>query len=85
MNEIIIFLIAFVLSIIAGFIISYMTRDELVDGRKWFSWITIICLLTSIWSYLTKDFVVLYSMMFLTIVSLISYIKSFNDRFVKKK
>ncbi|MBM3232737.1 hypothetical protein FJZ18_01055 [Candidatus Pacearchaeota archaeon] len=66
-----------------GFIIAWLARDELIIGRKWFIAIILTSILSTI-IFLFFDMVASLSSFFIFIVSLISWIKSFDKRWTKK-
>lgn len=77
-------LIVVLLAVSTGFLIAYLAKDELVAGRKWFSWIFIIGLLAGICFFITNKISESYSFIFLAIICLISYLKSFDKKKVRK-
>ena len=73
------------LSIPLGFLVSYMARDELISGRKWFRLIFIISILLGYWFYLIgKNYISLTSF-FMSFFTLVSYIKSFDAKLTKSE
>ena len=78
-------IILLVLAIPAGYLIAWMARDELADGRKWFGALVIICVvLAAIFTYFGFVYIAL-SLEFIGIVSLISVIKSRDKKWTKKR
>jgi len=75
-------LIILLMAVPTGFLISWLARDELVVGRKWFRVLIIVSFLGTIWFYLTGFDYISLSFMFILIVSAISYTKSFDKRWV---
>ncbi len=65
-------------SIPVGFLIAWMSRDELKAGRKWFFALTTISFLLAIIFYFFKNITLALTMIYIFVVSLISYIKSFS-------
>lgn len=77
--EIIILALAFPV----GFLLAYMTKEELVQGRKWFRVIIIVSILGSIWFFLTKQAYISLTLLFILIATFVSYIKSFDKKWTK--
>ena len=77
-------LILLVLSIPIGFLIAYMARDELVEGKKWFITLTLLSLIIGIFFLILQSYAGALACFFIFIVSLISYRKSFDKKWVKK-
>jgi hypothetical protein len=66
------------LAIPAGFLLAWMSRDELVLGRVWFRALIIFSLLAGIWFFLIENKTIALTLAFIFIVTLISYVKSFE-------
>jgi hypothetical protein len=77
-------IIVLLLAIPVGLLVAYNSRDELIDGRKWFTYIFILSLLAGIWFYLIRQDFIMYSSFFISIMTLVSYIKSFDKKWTKK-
>ena len=80
MIEILILLLAFPV----GLLVAYMSRDELVIGRRWFTLLFIVSFLAGFWLFLIDKNAEMYSSFFISIVALTSYIKSFDKKWSKK-
>jgi len=66
-----------------GYLLAYLTKDELIDGRKYFIVVAIIGLILSlIFGFLGKLVIVL-TLFYMVIVSLICIWKSYDAKFVK--
>lgn len=76
-------IILLLLAIPVGFLIAYMARDELIDGRKWFEILFILGVIFGIGLYLYGLKAGSYTSIFIAVVSLISYIISFNKKWTK--
>jgi len=76
-------IILLILAVPVGFLLAWMARDELVQGRKWFKILIIVGVVLGIWFYLTGLDVESFSSFFVAIVSLVSYVKSFDKKWVK--
>ena len=79
--EIIILLFA----IPTGFLIAWLTRDELISGKKWFRVLIITSILVGIWFWLIGKTYVSWTAGFILIVSLIALIKAEDKKWVKKR
>lgn len=77
-------LILLILAIPVGLLIACMCKDELVDGRKWFVVLFIVGVIFGLWFFLIDNNVVGYTLIFISIISLVSYIKSFNKKWTRK-
>ncbi len=71
------------LAVPAGFILAWMTRDELIEGRKWFRRLAIVFLLIGITFAFIGQYVIGATSIFMSIVSSISYFKSFDRKWTK--
>ncbi|MBI5804020.1 hypothetical protein HY450_02140 [Candidatus Pacearchaeota archaeon] len=71
--ELIVLLLAFPL----GYLISWMTKEELVSGRKWFKVLIILSVAVGGWFALLGNFVVTLTSGFVLIVSLVSLMESY--------
>jgi len=72
------------LAIPSGYLLAWMTKEELVVGRKWFVRIIILGVIVGGWAALTGNYSIFWTCLFIVIVSFISYFKSFDKKFVKK-
>ncbi|MEK6889872.1 MAG: hypothetical protein AABW82_00345 [Nanoarchaeota archaeon] len=77
-------LIVLLLAIPVGLLVAYMARDELIDGRIWFNVLFIVGVLAGVWFFLTGKNVEGYSSLFIAIISIVSYIKSFDKKWTRK-
>jgi len=78
-------IVLLVLAIPVGLLIAAMTRDELVEGRKWFKVIIIVGVAVGGWFYLTGDKAIAYTCLFGVIVAFVSLIKSKDKKWVKRR
>ena len=76
-------IIVLLLAIPIGLLIAHMARDELVDGRKWFNALFIIGFLAGVWFFLIDNVAVGYTSLFIALIAIISYIKSFDKKWIK--
>ena len=78
------YLLFLVVSVFAGYIITWLSRDELIVGRKWFQGLVIasfvLGLLFLLFAYYAESWVCL----FILIISWISYLKSKDKNWTKK-
>ncbi len=76
--------IILVLAVPVGFLIAWLARDELIDGRKWFYSIVIAsAFLSIVFAKLGYGYITI-SLTFITIVSFISLLKSRDKKWTKK-
>jgi uncharacterized membrane protein HdeD (DUF308 family) len=78
-------IVALILAVPAGFLIAYLANDELVQGRAWFKLIAILSLIAGIWMFFTGERVITWTCGFIVIVSGVSYLKSFDKNWVKRR
>ena len=64
------------LAIPTGYLIAWMAKDELKQGRKWFRILVIGSILGVVWFWLTGKYVISWTLSFIGIVALVSLIKS---------
>lgn len=74
-----------ILAIPTGFLIAWLARDELIQGRKWFKAIIILAVITGAWFFLTDQLVVSWTSAFVILVSYIALHKSHDKKWTKKK
>ncbi len=69
-----------------GYLLSYLTKDELVKGRKWFFILAAVCLISTVIISFTKflfKFQIILTLFFIIIISLVAIWKSYDKKFVK--
>jgi len=69
-----------------GYLLAYLCRDELVQGRKWFLSLAVLSLISSFFVVFLNfkgKFAVILSLFYIAIVSLISLYLSYNKKFIK--
>lgn len=71
-------IVLLLLGIPAGMLIARLTEDELKEGRKWFYWTAIMGVLAGIWFYLVGKYDLMWTFFFLSIISFVSYTRSFR-------
>jgi len=74
-----------ILAIPTGFLIAWLAKDELIQGRKWFKAIIILAIITGAWFFLTDQLIVTWTSAFVIIVSYISLHKSHDKKWTKRK
>ena len=77
--------ILLVLAIPAGFLIAWLARDELVDGKKWFRTLVIASLALGGMFWLAGFVYISLSLIFIAIASLVSLVKSNDKNWTKKR
>jgi len=77
-------IIILILAIGSGFLISWLCREELIAGRKWFKLLVILSVVIGIGLELFGYGAAAWTMGFIAIVSMISYWKSFDGKWSKK-
>jgi hypothetical protein len=78
-------IIILLLGIPTGLLISYFDRDELIGGSFWFLVLALSSFIVGSWFYLTDNFIIMNSCWFIMIVSLVSYYKSKDKKWTRKK
>ncbi len=73
-----------VLSVPVGFLIAWLARDELVQGRKWFRILVILSIISGISLFLFDAVAAALTCTFIALVSLVSYWKSFDMQWIRK-
>jgi hypothetical protein len=73
------------LSIPTGYLIAWLCRDELIVGRKWFRTLIIIALISGIIFLIYGNYIIVFTLLFMLIVTLISLIKSFDRKWTSRK
>lgn len=68
-----------------GYLIAWLARDELIAGRKYFRILIILGLVSGGWFYLIGKRYMGFSSGFISIVSLMSLIKSNDKRWTRKR
>ena len=74
--------IVLVLSVPVGLLVAWLCSDELVRGRKWFKIIIGVSFIIGIVAFLLSNLSVFFTSIFIIIVSLISFIKSFDKKWI---
>ena len=77
--------IILLLGIPAGFLIAYLANDELVAGRRWFLGLILVGALAGAGFVYVENWAIALSLGFVIIVSCISYWKSFDKKWTRKR
>ena len=72
------------LAIPAGFYISWLTRDEIIEGRIWFKFISVLFLILGLILVLINKEISGLTSFSISIMSSVSYCKSFDKKWTKK-
>ena len=78
-------IIILALAVPSGFLIAWLAKDELIQGRKWFRILIISSILFGIWFYLIGQSYIVWVFGFILIVSLIGLIKSNDKKWVMRR
>ena len=79
----IILAVILILAVPIGYLLAWITGDELKSGRKWFKVILIMSIIMFGWFALTGDMIIALTMIFIFIATFISYLKSFDKKWTK--
>jgi len=69
------------LAIPIGYLLAYLTKDELVAGRKYFKLISFLCSLMAL-IFLFFSLTIALTLVFISIVSSVSLAKSYDKKFI---
>ncbi len=81
-----IYIVILLLAFPAGYLLAYLARDELVLGRKWFVLLSVVSLISAViisFTNLELKFLIILSLFFIIIISLIAVWKSHDLKWVK--
>lgn len=67
-----------------GFLLAYLTKDELLAGKPWFKAIIIIAVIITGWFFLTKQTTIALTAAFITITAFFSYLKSYDKKWANQ-
>ncbi len=68
-----------------GFFVSWLARDELVSGRKWFKVLIIISLIIGFGFYILGSYTEMFAFFFIAVFSIVAFYKSHDKRWVRSK
>lgn len=72
-----------ILAIPTGFLIAWLCCDELLTGRKWFLIIMLFGILCGLIFYFNGQRAISLTSFFIVIVSLVSFLESYNKKWTK--
>lgn len=73
------------LAIPVGYLIAWLCKDELKDGRKYFRIVLITAFALAVLSFAVGNYMMVYVFLFIAIVTFISYVKATDKKFIKGK
>jgi hypothetical protein len=74
-----------IVGIPAGYLIAYLARDEIVVGRSWFLVLIALGVFAGVFGFYIGRAEIGWGGLFIIVVAGISYFKSFDKGFVKKR
>ena len=77
-------LIVLMLAIPIGYLIAWLARDELIIGRKYFRVLIIASIIGIIGFWLYGFHYISWTFGFVLIISLVSFLKSYNGKWTRK-
>ncbi len=78
-------IVLLILAIPSGYLIAWMAKDELKDGQRWFRVLFIASVLLAGLFYLLGDSLISLTCLFISIVGLVSLMKSNDKKWTKKR
>jgi hypothetical protein len=78
-------IVIFLLAIPFGFLVAWLARDELRVGVKYFRILMIASMIFGIWFWLNGKAYIAWTLSFIFVVSLISFVKSSDKKWTKAK
>jgi|GEM_PF-1385448 len=78
-------LIILVLAIPVGYLVAYLCRDELVQGRRWFRLISYVFAFLGILLIAFRMYVEGLSSLFISIVALVALVKGMDKSWIRKR
>ena len=66
-----------------GYLIAYLCKDELVDGRIWFKLIIVLSFVFGIVYYAKGEVYITWTLAFVSLVCLVSIYKSYEKKWTK--
>lgn len=73
------------LAVPVGYLIAYLARDELVEGRKWFKGLIVLFLIVILFSLMFGDYLIVLTSLFVIIVSWISIVKGKDRKWISAR
>lgn len=78
-------IIVLAMAIPAGYLLAWLCKDELADGKKWFYWIVIFGVFLGGWGILIDEKIAGYTCLFIAIAGFISLMKSKDKKWIGKR
>lgn len=78
-------ILVWVLAVPVGYLIAWLCRDELLAGRKWFKVLVVFGTVFGTGACLFGFWEIGWSLGFAAVVSFVSYLKSFDKKWTRKK
>ncbi len=78
-------ILIFVASFPIGYLLAYMTKEELASGRKWFKLIIPLAFIIGLLFIFFKQYYITLTCAFIIILTSISLIKSFDKKWTRKR
>lgn len=78
-------IIVLLLSIPIGFLIAWFARDELKSLRKWIRALVIVSIIGMVFGWFSEEYYLVWTFAFIFVVSIISSIKSNDEKWTKFK
>jgi len=82
--NVIYFILFLIASVFAGYLIAWLSRDELIIGRKWFQILVIGSFVAGLGFFIFGYPIEMFICAFILIISWISYMKSRDKKWIKK-
>lgn len=73
------------LAIPIGYLITWLAKDELILGRKWFKLIILTSIILGIFYYFIGNSTMMLTNLFIAILSVVSLMKSYDKKWTKSK
>ena len=77
-------IILLVVAVPVGYLLAWLCKEELVEGRKWFRVLFVVFVILSVWFFLIGQKVMALTSVFIVIVAIVNYVLSSDKKFVKK-
>lgn len=78
-------IIILVLGIPIGIILAKNTKEELRKGRKWFITLIVICFIGAVWNLIIPNDALLFTFLFIAVVSSMSLKKKHTEEEKRKR
>ncbi len=81
-KEILFVLLIFITAFLTGYLLAWLCKDELKQGRKWFKILSLSSIILS-FVFIFFDSKISLTFLFMAIVTFISLKKSYDKKFIK--